>query len=302
MEIIKELKVIPNLSLALGFFDGLHLGHQAVIGCAVEFAQEKNCKAAVVTFKHHPYCYFQGVKAPKYILTSDEKYRLLDGLGVDYVIELDFDKVKDLSAEEYVRDILVKYFSPAAITTGFSHYFGKNKSGNVNLLAEWQKKYNYSYFATPAKTLYGVKISSTAIRHYITKGDVDLVEVLLGRKFSISGTVQKGKRKGHKFGFPTANIFYPLEIIQPPRGVYDVNVILQNGSRHRGIANYGVCPTVTDSGITTFEVHILNFEGDIYGKDIKIEFNRKIRDEIKFENIDQLRLQISLDINSLTKS
>ena len=299
MEIIRELKTIPNLSLVLGFFDGLHLGHQAVIGCAVDYAQEKGCKSAVVTFRHHPFCYLQGVQAPKYILTSDDKYRLLESLGVDYVIELDFEKVKDLSAEEYVRDVLVKYFSPIAISTGFSHYFGKNKSGNVNLLTEWQKKYNYAYFATPAINLYGVKISSTAIRNYIKEGSVDLVKSLLGRKFSIEGTVQKGKGKGHKFGFPTANIFYPLEIIQPPRGVYDVNVILQNGSRQRGIANYGICPTVTDSGITTFEVHILNFDENLYGQDIKIEFNRKIRDEIKFENIDQLKLQIAIDISSL---
>lgn len=299
MEIIRELKTIPNLSVALGFFDGLHLGHQAVICCAVNFAQEKNCSAAVVTFKHHPFCYLQGMKAPKYILTTAEKYRLMEGMGVDYVVELDFDKIKDLTAEEYVRDILVKYFSPSAISTGFSHYFGKNKSGNVNLLTEWQSKYNYSYFATPAKMLYGVKISSTAIRKYIQEGNVDLAEALLGRKFAIEGTVQKGKRKGHKLGFPTANIFYPLEIIQPPRGVYDVNVILENGSRHRGVANYGVCPTVTDSGITTFEVHILNFDDNLYGKDIKIEFNRKIRDEIKFENLDQLKFQITLDINSL---
>lgn len=299
MEIIRELKTIPNLSAALGFFDGLHLGHQAVINCAVNYAREKNCPAAVVTFKHHPFCYLQGMKAPKYILTRDEKYRLLDGMGVDYVIELDFDAIKDLSAEDYVRDILVKYFSPVGISTGFSHYFGKDKSGNVNLLTEWQRKYNYSYFATPAKTLYGVKISSTAVRNYIKGGNVDLAEALLGRKFAIAGTVQKGKRKGHKLGFPTANIFYPLEIIQPPRGVYDVNVVLNNGSRHRGVANYGVCPTVTDSGITSFEVHILNFDEDIYGKDIKIEFNRKIRDEIKFENLDQLKLQITFDINSL---
>lgn len=299
MEIIRELKEIPNLSLALGFFDGLHLGHQAVIGCAVNFAQENNCPAAVVTFRHHPFCYFQDVKAPKYIWTLDEKYRLMENLGVDYVIELDFDKVKDLTAEEYMQDVLVKYFSPKAISTGFSHYFGKGKSGNVGLLTEWQKKYNYTYFATPAQMLYGVKISSTAIRNYIKEGNVDLAETLLGRKFAVRGTVQKGKRKGHKLGFPTANLFYPLEIIQPPRGVYDVNVILKNGSRHRGIANYGICPTVSSSGITTFEVHILNFDENIYGQEIKVEFNRKIRDEIKFENVDQLKLQIAIDINSL---
>lgn len=299
MEIIKELKTIPDLSIALGFFDGLHLGHQAVINCTVNYAKNNGCKSAVVTFGHHPYCFLQGVKAPKYILTKEEKYALLDKMGVDYVIELDFEKIRNLTAEEYVKDILVKYFSPKALSAGLTHYWGKDKSGNVNLLTNWQTKYNYTFFATPEISLYGTKISSTAIRSLIEAGNVDLAENLLGRKFSVAGTVQKGKQKGHSIGYPTANIFYPLEIIQPPCGVYDVNVILPDGGKYRGLANYGICPTVTDKGIMSFETHILNFDGDLYGRDIRIEFNKKIRNEIKFENIDQLKLQIAIDINCL---
>lgn len=299
MEIIKEFKEIPHLSLALGFFDGLHSGHREVIGSAVNFALKTGNKSAVVTFGNHPYCYLQGVNAPKYILTKSDKYSLLENFKVDYVIELDFEKIRELSAEDYIKEVLVKCFSPVAISTGFSHCLGRNRSGNLNLLTDLQSKYNYKYFAIPEKTINGTKISSTEIRNLIKLGRVEAVEDMLGRKFSISGTVQRGKGKGHCIGFPTANIPYPLEIIQPPRGVYDVNVILPDGASLRGIANYGTCPTITDGSITSFETHILNFDADLYGKDIRIEFNRKIRDEVKFEDVEQLKLQISTDINSL---
>lgn len=299
MEIIKELREIPDLSIALGFFDGLHIGHQAVINCAVKFAKEHGFKSAVVTFGYHPYCYLNGLKAPKFIMTKEDKYAILDRMGVDYLIELDFEKIRDLTAEEYIKDVLVRYFTPKAISAGMTHYFGKNKTGNVNLLTNRQEKYNYTFFATPEISLYGTKVSSTAIRNLITSGNVELAENLLGRKFSVKGTVQKGKQKGHTIGFPTANIFYPLDIVQPPFGVYDVTVELPDGTQHRGLANYGVCPTISNSGITSFETHILDFNEDIYGQDIRIEFNKRIRDEIKFSNVDQLKLQISIDINAI---
>ena len=223
MEIIRELKEIPNLSLALGFFDGVHLGHQAVISCAVDFAKEINSKSAVITFKEHPFCYFKGV-SPKYILTLEDKYKYMAELGLDYVFELDFGSVCHLTPAQYLEDVLIKYFSPKAISTGFNHHFGVDKSGNVKFLSDSQSRFDYLYFATPPQSIYGDVISSTAIRHYIK---------------------------------------------------------------------------VTSYKCTIYKFYILKFKGNLYDKNIKVSFNKMIRPEIKFANIDELRTQIDIDIQSL---
>lgn len=298
MEVVRNLKVIPNLSIALGFFDGLHLGHQRVIGNAVNFARENNLKSAVVTFSNHPFCYLKKVDAPKYILTNSDKYKMLEILGVDYAIELNFDEIKSLSARDYIENVLVQYFSPKFITSGLHHHFGENRSGNADLLSMLQGKYGYVYKSVPELVLNNEKISSTAIRNYISSGNIQHAEEMLGRKFSISGVVQTGEQKGRTIGFPTANIIYPDGIIQPPYGVYDVNAWVDN-EKYRGISNFGICPTIKNECITTFETHILGFSKNIYGKNIKIEFNRKLRDEKKFDDVNQLKLQISKDIESL---
>ncbi|MBQ8459685.1 riboflavin biosynthesis protein RibF [bacterium] len=298
MEIIRELREIPNLSIALGFFDGVHLGHQAVISCAVDFAHEIGVQSAVITFKEHPYCFFKGV-SPKYILTLEDKYKYLEQLGVDYVFELDFASVCNMSPMQYLSDILMKYFKPKAISTGFNHKFGVDKSGNVKFLSDNQDKFGYVYFATPPQAIFGDMISSTAIRQFIKTGVVDMAENMLGRKFSIKGTVIKGRELGRTIGYPTANIIYPLDIVEPPHGVYDVDVEFPNGVIKRGLANFGVSPTVSNDGITILEVYILNFNEDIYGQELKVCFNKMIRPEIKFDSIEDLKLQIDFDIQSL---
>lgn len=299
MEIVRELREIPNLSLALGFFDGVHLGHQAVINCAVDFAKENNCKSAVVTFKEHPYCYFKGA-SPKYILTLEDKYKYIADLGVDYLIELDFAQVCKMTPMQYLEDILVKYFSPRAISTGFNHKFGVDKTGNVMFLSDCQEKFDYIYFATPPQSIYGDMISSTAIRQFIKSGSVFMADTMLGRKFAVSGTVIKGKELGATIGYPTANIIYPLDIVEPPHGVYEVEVNIGESSKvYKGLANFGIAPTVSNSGICTLETYILNFKGNLYDTGIKVSFGRFIRPEIKFSNLDELKTQIDLDIQSL---
>ena len=299
MEIVRELSEIPNLSLALGFFDGVHLGHQAVINCAVDFAKENNCKSAVVTFKEHPYCYFKGASS-KYILTLEDKYKYIADLGVDYLIELDFAQVCKMTPMQYLEDILVKYFSPRAISTGFNHKFGVDKTGNVMFLSDCQEKFDYIYFATPPQSIYGDMISSTAIRQFIKSGSVFMADTMLGRKFAVSGTVIKGKELGATIGYPTANIIYPLDIVEPPHGVYEVEVNIGESSKvYKGLANFGIAPTVSNSGICTLETYILNFKGNLYDTDIKVSFGRFIRPEIKFSNLDELKTQIDLDIQSL---
>lgn len=142
-------------------------------------------------------------------------------------------------------------------------------------------------------------ISSTAIRQYIKTGSVYMAQSMLGRKFSVSGTVIKGKELGAKIGYPTANIIYPLDIVEPPFGVYDVDVELEGGKMYRGLANFGVAPTVSNSGIKTLEAYLFNFKGNLYDQEIKVSFTKMIRPEIRFANVDELKTQIDIDIQSL---
>jgi riboflavin kinase/FMN adenylyltransferase len=298
MEIIRELTEIPNLSIALGLFDGVHIGHRAVIECAVEAAQNFNCKSAVITFKEQPLCYLKNI-APKYILSLEDKYKAIEKLGVDYVIELDFPSICKLTPEQYLNDIIVKYFSPKAISTGFNHYFGVDRSGNVHFLSDFQDKYDYIYFATPPQSIFGDIISSTAIREFIKEGVMDMAASMLGNKFYISGTVVKGKNIGTSIGFPTANVIYPPEIIEPPYGVYDTEVELEDGRKFRAVVNFGTAPTISNEGVARIEAHLLDFNENIYGQTIKINFGRLIRPEMKFDSLDELKTQIEFDIQSL---
>lgn len=292
MHILQELNKNSNLSIALGFFDGVHLGHRAVIKSAVNFARENGNKSAVITFSDHPCCYFWGV-CPKYILTREEREKRIEKLGVDYLYELDFESISGLTAEEYLRDILIKYFTPISISTGWNHNFGYKKSGNVKFLEENAKKYDYKYFALSPQKLDSKIISSTEIRKLLSKGDVEKSNRMLGQKFSIEGKVVTGNKIGRTIGFRTANLIYPPELIELPYGVYSVET-----SYGKGIANFGIRPTINGSN-AVLEVHILDFDQNIYEKNIRVEFNKMLRSEKKFSSLDELKIQIQNDISKL---
>lgn len=294
MKIFSQPTQNSNLSLALGYFDGVHKGHQSVIKRAVEFAKKNNTKSAVITFKDHPCCFFWGV-CPKYILTREERRSQIEKLGVDYLYELDFEKISTLSAEEYLENILVKYFSPIAISTGFNHYFGANKSGDTKFLQRMTSKYNYEYFMLEAQQNKNEIISSTAIRNLLSSGEISEANNMLGYKFPISGLVTKGQQLGRKLGFRTANIVYPSELITLPFGVYSSNVFVNN-QIYKGVTNFGIRPTVSNGKTCSVETHILDFDEDIYGKEIRIEFINMIRAENKFDSVDKLKSQIQKDI------
>lgn len=296
MQILHDLSENPNLSLALGYFDGVHLGHQAVIKNAVNYAKQNGGKSAVITFKDHPCCFFHGV-CPKYILTREYREKFIADLGVDYLYELDFEKLAGLSAEEYLENILIKHFSPKSISTGFNHNFGHNKTGDVKFLEEESVKYNYKYFALPPQKYDGEVISSTKIRKLLSDGQIDTANKMLGRNFIIEGTVIKGRQIGRTIGFRTANILYPLELIDIPFGVYSVLVDYASQT-YQGIANFGVRPTVNGHG-ALLEVHILDFERDIYGEVLEVKFIKMLRTERKFDSLDSLKQQISRDIKSI---
>lgn len=301
MQIFTKLNKNPNLSLALGFFDGVHLGHQKVIKSAVDFAKRNGIKSAVVTFKEHPCCFFRGI-CPKYILTREERLKHIEALGVDYVYLLDFNsKLCMLSAEDYLREVLVGNFSPKSISTGFNHYFGAKKSGNVTLLAEKQLEYGYKYFEISPQKVFGKTISSTAIRELLSKGQIKNANEMLGYNFSITGEVVKGQQLGRTIGFRTANLIYPNELIDLPFGVYST-VVTIDGKKYQCVTNFGIRPTVSDSHKCTLETHILDFEKDIYGKYITVEFIKMIRAEKKFKSLDELKNQIIADVLSVKNS
>ena len=292
MQKFSELNQKQNLAIALGYFDGVHIGHRAVIKSAVDFAKKNNTKSAVITFSDHPYCYFKGV-CPKYILTREEREKRIASLGIDYLYELNFEDFALLTAKEYLNNILINYFHPISISTGWNHNFGKNKSGNVNFLEEQAKNYNYKYFKIPPQKINNEIISSTEIRKLLSEGNIEKANLMLGQNFSIEGKIVKGNQIGRTIGFRTANLVYPPELIELPYGVYAVDT-----TYGKGIANFGIRPTINGSH-TSLEAHILNFEKDIYGEIINVNFNKMIRTEKKFPSLDALKKQINLDIKSI---
>lgn len=297
MQILSELEKIPNLSLALGFFDGVHKGHQAVIKQSVSFAKKHGTKSAVITFSNHPCCYFYGV-CPKYILTRKQREEKVAELGVDYLFELDFESISGLTGEEYLKDILIKHFTPSAITTGWNHNFGYQKSGDVKLLEKFAPKFGYEYFKIPPQKDGLKTISSTAIRDGLFDGLIEDANKMLGYNFFIEGEVIEGQKLGRTIGFRTANMIYPQELIDLPFGVYAVEAKIGNES-YKGITNFGIRPTVSDTGLHSLETHILNFDKDIYGQKLRIEFLKMLRPEKKFTSLEELQKQIRSDIDKI---
>ncbi len=294
MQVFSDLNENKGLAIALGYFDGVHLGHQAVIKSAVDFAKANNSKSAVITFKDHPCCYFYGV-CPKYILSRKDRQAQISKLGVDYLYELDFDeKLCSLSATEYLERVLIKYFTPKSISTGFNHNFGSNKSGNVEFLKYNHAKYGYKYFEIPPQKFDNKIISSTTIRTLLQQGELFKANQMLGKNFEISGVVVEGQKLGRTLGYRTANIEYPTELVDIPFGVYEVET--QFG---KGIANFGIRPTISNQNKAVLETHILDFNENIYGKTLQIKFVKMIRKEQKFTSINELKAQIVKDINSI---
>ena len=292
MQIFNEINQNKNLSLALGFFDGVHAGHRAVIKSAVNYAKLHNSKSAVITFSEHPCCYFWGVK-PKYILTRQEREKQIEALGIDYLYELNFEEISGLTAQDYLKDVLINHFTPVSISTGWNHNFGCKKSGDVKFLRENSKKYGYEYFEIPAIKVDNTVVSSTKIRSFLSQGNLEKANLMLTRNFTISQEVVKGNQIGRTIGFNTANLVYPSELIELPYGVYTVQT--QHG---KGIANFGVRPTVNGSH-AILEVHILDFNKDIYGEILNVQFLKMLRKERKFASLEELKKQIQIDIKQI---
>ena len=277
------------LHLALGVFDGVHVGHRAVIARAVEAERKEGGKAFVVTFDPHPIRVIAPEKAPASLLaTLDEKAAVLKALGVEGLLVIHFDMTfAKMDAEEFVRKLLAA--DVRTIAVGEDWRFGSKRSGDVAMLRRMGGELGFQLEAVPPVMWDGERISSTRIRQAIRDGTFDAVEEMLGQPYELSGTVIEGRKLGRGLGFPTANL--RLGERQTPRdGVWSVKV---DGER-KGVANLGTRPTV-DGGERLLEVHLFDFSGDLYSKELRVRFGKFLRQERKFGSVEELREQILRD-------
>ncbi len=290
---IDDLARVPGpRHLALGVFDGVHLGHQAVIGQALAARRSHGGSCGVLTFDPYPIQVLFPAKAPRRLLASlDHKAEVLAAMGVDFLLALPFDRHRaDQQAEDFVREIAAAGVETLAV--GDDWRFGKGRLGDVSLLSRLSHELAFQLAALPPVMMDGERISSTRIRQAIRDGNLAAAAGMLGRPYTIQGEVVAGRRLGRQIGFPTANVVQGDEQF-PPDGVWAVKV-RADGSRLHGVANLGVRPTV-DGTTRSLEVHLFDFEGDLYGCVLEVEFVKHLRGELKFESLGALQEQIARD-------
>ena len=289
-----------NAVVAVGNFDGVHLGHQAIFASVREKAAAIDGTSVVITFEPHPVRVLNHREPPPVITLLDQKLELIEKQKIDAVVVIPFTHdFAAVTARSFVEDILVGKIGMKGIVIGRDYVFGKNRQGNVDYLKSAGLEFGFEvmvpHWVAMKKSL-PERVSSTRIREIIQQGDVGYARHLLGRYYQLRGTVSEGRRRGgRQLGFPTANIQIDDELC-PMQGVYAVTVEIEAGL-FMGVANIGYSPTFDDH-VFTVEVHILDFEGDLYGKPIRVNFIERIRDEKKFSSIDELAAQISRDIET----
>lgn len=300
MEIVRsipELSHLPGpLFLAIGVFDGVHLGHQAVISTSAEHARVSKGTPVVVTFDPHPEKILRPEKAPHLLTATPHKIALIRTFGVRHLLIITFDRQFAATEPEDFVEWLVQHSKPLReICVGHEWSFGKNRRGNLELLTQLGAKFDFNVVGFPPVTVNGEIVSSTTIRRAVETGDFKKAAAMLGREYTILGTVVHGDDLGKKIGFPTANLSAHSEQF-PPNGVYFAEAIL-NGERLPGVVNLGLRPTMSSGkSDRVLEIHLLDFESDIYGKDLQLRFVRYLRPEKKFENVDALVQQIKRDV------
>lgn len=303
MIIIKSINEIDNISksvVTIGNFDGVHKGHQVLIKKTVKFANENNLKSIVFTFENHPINYFKNKKI-KNIITNSEKISKIKKLGVDILIMIPFDSyMTKISPLEFIKEILIDKLDAKKIIVGHDFTFARRKEGNTKILKEMSFKYRFDLEIVNSIDINDIRVSSTHIRELVDNGDVDKVNKYLGYNFLIKGKIIKGKQLGRTIGFPTANIKINDNLLIPKKGVYVTSVYIDDNIYY-GATNIGYNPTVKGESLS-IETNILEFSEDIYGKIIKLEFLERIRDEKKFNSIDELKLQLKKDTDYIYKN
>ena len=300
MRVFKGLDNLPpfkNPVLTIGTFDGVHLGHAKIIERLRKKAIEVDGESIIITFDPHPRFVVAPNSTPIELLsTSQEKIKALQALHVDNVVIVPFTKAfSDISAEAYIRDFIVSNFHPHTIIIGYDHHFGKNRQGNYQLLESVKATYGFQLEEIPVQEIEHIAVSSTKIRAALYIGDIKKANELAGKYYTLEGVVIHGEKRGRLIGFPTANVHVgDAHKLIPANGVYAVKAYLKE-TVYKAMLNIGVRPTVSSSNHRSIEVNIIDFDQDIYDETLRIEFVDKLRDETKFNGIDELIAQLTID-------
>lgn len=300
---IKEIETINNPVVTIGTFDGLHKGHVEILELLKKIARDINGETVIITFHPHPRkVLYPDDDTLKLLTTFQEKLQLFEDIGIENVLVLAFrQEISELEPEDFVKDILVNAIGSKHLVIGHDHRFGKNRKGDFNTMMHLSEEYDFVVEEIPPFLVQGITVSSTKIRNALTI-DIDLQKAnhLLGRKYSLTGKVVEGNKNGRKLGFPTCNLYIEdINKLIPENGVYAAEASV-SGKQLRAVVNIGNRPTFNLTGIVV-EAHLLNFDGDLYGQELKLEFIERLRDEQKFENLDALKIQIGNDIEVAEK-
>lgn len=286
---------IINPVVTIGNFDGVHMGHRKIIETLLQKSREHSGEPFIITFRNHPRTVIHPGSVCRMITTVEEKQQALAALGVKNIIMLEFTReVADLTAEQFYHELLIGRLGAREIVIGYDHAFGKNREGNIDYLKGLAARTGILITQVPVEAVNGNAVSSTLLRQELDNGNMEKVEQLLGRKYSISGTVIRGDGRGRGLGFPTANVkpFSPDKIV-PAGGVYAVSVTVR-GREYGGMLNIGFNPTFNGTA-RSIEVNIFNFSEEIYDEPVTLNFFSKIRNERKFESAEALVKQIETD-------
>ncbi len=292
---------IGDAWLTIGSFDGVHVGHQKLITDLVAGAHKANCLAGVLTFFPHPAEVLRGLPDGFYLSSPEEKNELLAELGVDFVISMSFTReIAEWQAHTFIQAV-TNAVQVKRLVVGEGFALGKGRSGTTDVLAAEGKVFNYQLQTVMPYMLQGDICSSSLIRSVLALGDIEKANQLLGREYSMQGEIIHGDGRGHQIGFPTANVQLMPKRLLPANGVYVTRVTVA-GKTHAGVANIGVRPTFIDQPTNPiFEIHLLDFSGDLYGLQISVSFLRRLREEKKFFSVNQLVQQIEQDITEARK-
>lgn len=298
MEIIKIEEYIENrfnTCIALGNFDGIHLGHKKLIMSMVEEAKELNLTPAVLLFSKHPKEVLLG-KSPELLTSLADKHEILEELGVEIIYETDFtQEFRTLSPEDFVKQVLLEKLNMKSVFVGFDYRFGHKASGDINTLKDLTHKYNFK--VNILAPVYDEKtiLSSTEIREHVREGNITLVNEMLDRKYKIRGQVVHGNKIGRTLGFPTANIELLSNYPIPKIGIYETKTIIGE-KKYMSVTSIGTNPTV-GGDIIKIETYILDFDEDIYDENLEIEFIEYLRTEMKFNSLEELKTQMQKDVD-----
>ncbi|WP_299757601.1 bifunctional riboflavin kinase/FAD synthetase [uncultured Pontibacter sp.] len=299
MEVIRDIADFPQLShpvVTSGTFDGVHVGHQKILRRVIELARQSNGQSVVITFWPHPrLVLFPEDNDLKLLSTIEERIEQLRSFGIDYLLIIPFTKeFSRTSSRSFITDILVRAISTKVLVIGYDHRFGKNREGSFEHLKTRSAQYGFEVEEIPRQDVDDVGVSSTKIRRALESGDLETANSYLGRLYTLTSVVVEGDKIGRTIGYPTANLALPpAHKLIPGNGVYAVWASI-NEDRYPAMMNIGLRPTVEGKQLT-LEVHLLDFDGDLYGKTVTVQFVEQLRKERKFETLDALKLQLEKD-------